>query len=236
LPIPLAGLAVGNGLTDPISQIKTHTPQALALGLIGEETGKEMDRLAAISVDYICRQDWKAALDARESLFSIFQNASGNINVYDVRQGNHDYKRSPMYKLLNDAKTKVALNVGEDAVYGKDWFLFPPIEEDIMKSAVDYFPSLLEAGYKVLLYQGQYDFRDGILSQNEWIKSLSWTHQDEYLKSRREPWFIKEDLAGYVTAFQNLIRVEVLNCGHLCPGDINTTSAMIEEFLLSPTQ
>ncbi|KAJ3306101.1 hypothetical protein HDV03_000335 [Kappamyces sp. JEL0829] len=232
-PIPLAGLAVGNGLTDPISQIATHSAQALALGLVGEAAAAEMDLFAAAAVSFICQQQWTLALQARETLFQIFGRASGNINYYDIRRGNAAYVRTPMYNLLNDAATKRALHVGEDAIYGKDWWMFPHLEHDIMKSSVGYFPTLLNGGYQILLYQGQFDFRDGVLSQNEWIRGLDWEHQPMYLKAPREPWYtVETGLAGYSTRYKNLARVEVLHCGHLCPGDTPSTSDMIDRFLV----
>jgi vitellogenic carboxypeptidase-like protein len=230
--IPLSGIAVGNGLTDPISQVTTHSAQALALGLINERTAAEMDLFSSAAVSFICQEQWTLALQARESLFSIFNEASGNINVYDVRRGNQAYRRSEMYQLLNDPVVKESLNVGIDAIYGKDWNMFPHLEQDIMKSAVDYFPTILNSGIQVLLYQGQYDFRDGVLSQNEWINNLKWDHHSHYLEARRNPWFVGDVLGGFSTWFKNLARVEVLNCGHLCPGDINTTTAMISNFLI----
>jgi vitellogenic carboxypeptidase-like protein len=230
--IPLVGMAIGNGLTDPISQVLTHSSQALALGLVGEKAAIEMDLYALTAVNYICENNYKLALQARESLFSVFNAASGNINNYDVRRGNREYNRSKMYALLRDPKTKIALNVGIDAVYGKDWNLFPHLEEDIMKSSVGYIEYLLNKDYHILLYQGQFDFRDGILSQNSWIKSMEWKYQRQYLEAPRKPWYTESGLSGYSTWLENLVRVEVLNCGHLCPGDVNSTTAMIEKFLI----
>ena len=190
-------------------------------------------RHALTAVSYICEQNYKLALEAREALFSVFAAASGNVNYYDVRMGNRIYNRSLMNNLLRDPKTKFALNVGSEAVFGKDWAMFPHLAEDIMKSSVDYFNYLLNKDYHILLYQGQFDFKDGILSQNTWIKGLQWKYQRQYLETPRKPWYTASGLSGYSTWLKNLVRVEVLNCGHLCPGDVNTTAEMIEKFVIN---
>lgn len=230
--IPLAGLGIGNGFTDPISQIQSHAPQALALGLIDKKAAGKMDLFAKVAVSAICDGDYKLALSARQSLFDVFSNASGGINMYDVRKANSAYNRSVMISFLKDEKTKSAINVGLDAIFGKDWNMFPPLELDIMKSSAEYFVPLLDAGYKVLLYQGQFDFRDGVLSQTQWIERIGWKGQDGYLNATRNPWFSDSTLIGYSTEHANLARVEMLNCGHLCPMDISFTGEMIEKFLI----
>jgi vitellogenic carboxypeptidase-like protein len=231
--IPMAGFAIGNGLTDPITQVTTHANHALALGLVSSSQAQQMKVLEDMAVKLICVQNWKEALQARNLLFDLVGEASGNINYYDVRQGSNQYHRKEMYRFLRDKKTKVALNVGKDAMFAKDWNLYPHLEDDIMKSAAGYLPPLLDYGYRVVLYQGQFDFRDGIMSQNEWISQLTWKGQKEFNEAARTVWKEKNSVAGYITRFSNLIRVEVSNAGHLAPGDQGyNTLQMIEKYVL----
>ncbi|KAJ3257681.1 hypothetical protein HK103_004308 [Boothiomyces macroporosus] len=229
--IPLVGVGIGNGLTDPITQIKYHAPLALALGLVSHKVAKDIEKLAELAIHYICRFDWENALKARQTLFNIFKTESGSINWYDVRKSSTQYDREPMLSFLDLESTRQAINVGDHA-YGKDPNIDIHMRDDIMQSAASYFPELLDNGYQVLLYQGQFDFRDGVWSNSEWIEHINWKHQKKYLNADRQIWK-QEQVAGYYTRFENLVRFELLNAGHLAPGDQGLyTLKMIEEFLL----
>ncbi|KAI8899170.1 Alpha/Beta hydrolase protein [Globomyces pollinis-pini] len=236
LPIPLSGIGIGNGFTDPLTQIKAHVPMALAFGLISQKVANQMDVLAQLAIANICKKNWSLALSYRLQLFDIFKESTGNVNWYDLRRGNQPYLRPEMYRFFDKPEVKQALNVG-DAIFFKDPWVFKYLEEDLMQSAAFYIPPLLEANYQVLLYQGQFDFRDGVLSSTEWIESLNWHGQESYKSANRTIWRNdspgQSSVAGYVTQFGNLVRVEVSNAGHLAPGDQGVNTAkMINKFLL----
>ncbi|KAI8903963.1 Alpha/Beta hydrolase protein [Gorgonomyces haynaldii] len=218
LQIPLAGLAIGDGLTDPITQVKSHGQQALQLGFVSKKDQQKMDELAQMAGDYICQGDYWAALDARNYVFEVFHNASGPINYYDVRLDT-DYDRSEMYKFLRDPKTLELLHLPPDTVYEKDQNVFQALSKDIMKSAKVYIEKVLDRGYTTILYQANFDFRDGISGSNEYIETLDWQYQQQYNEAKREQFIVNQRVAGYKTQFKNLIRVELLNAGHLAPMD-----------------
>lgn len=70
-----------------------------------------------------------------------------------------------------------------------------------------------------MLYQGQFDFRDGVASQSQWLSNLPWTGMQEFKKAKREVWHGRDRLvAGYVTQSTNLTRVVLTNAGHMSPG------------------
>jgi vitellogenic carboxypeptidase-like protein len=155
-----------------------------------------------------------------------------------VRRGDRQYERHEMYTFLRDPKIKYALNVPATVEYVKDDRVFEHLAGDVMKSSAGYFAPLLDNGYKVLLYQGQYDLRDGVLSATQWIGDVAWKHRDEYADAKRDVWRTERNggrhVAGYVTASHNLVRVELLNAGHLAPGDQGYNSAeMIRLYLLN---
>ncbi|KAJ3268372.1 hypothetical protein HDV01_003083 [Terramyces sp. JEL0728] len=205
--IPLAGVGIGNGLTDPITQIKYHAPLALALGLVSHKGADEISKLAELSKE------------------------SGGVNWYDVRKSSAQYDRGPMNTLLESADTRLALNVGNRR-YGEDPNVDAHLREDIMQSAASYFPEILDNGYQVLLYQGQFDYRDGVWSNTEWIENIDWKHRKKFLEQERQVWKPMQ-VAGYFTKYENLVRFELLNAGHLAPGDQGkSTLSMIEQYLL----
>ena len=236
-PIPLQGVAIGDGLTDPITQIKYHAPQALALGLASTKQAELMTQMAGMSIDFMCQQDFLNALYMRLQMFDYFKAISGDVNHYDVRLGNHPYLRTPMYQLLRNEKTLASLNLPSNLRFEKDENVYYHLKGDIMKSTAAYIPILLNQGYKVVLFQGNYDFRDGILGSNEWIDSMKWKDSDGYAAAERLVWYTHHEreqlLAGYVTRYSNLARIELLNAGHLAPGDQTFNSAeMLSQFLM----
>ena len=87
-----------------------------------------------------------------------------------------------------------------------------------MRSTAHLFPRLLST-LKVMLYQGQFDFRDGVASQSQWLSNLSWTGMKGFKQAKREIWHGRDGLvAGYVTQSTNLTRVVLTNAGHMSPG------------------
>ncbi|KAJ3324207.1 hypothetical protein HDV06_000246 [Boothiomyces sp. JEL0866] len=225
---PLEGIAIGDGFTDPKTQIKAHADQALALGLVSNDIAREMKRLTAISMYFMCQHQWKEALQARLRMFDLFDNTTGGINWYDVRKGSLKSSH-PILKVMNSIKK--SLNV-PDGVFGQDIKLYPNIELDIMQSAAIYLPYVVER-IRVLCYQGQFDLRDGIMGSTEYVENINWKYQKGFNNAERRIW--KEDggVAGYIKEYQNLVRVEILGAGHYAPEDQPLlTKQMVEKYLL----
>ncbi|KAJ3190137.1 hypothetical protein HDU85_000428 [Gaertneriomyces sp. JEL0708] len=252
--IPLKGLAIGDGLTDPISQIKAHAPLALAMGFVSVEQANSMTDVAEKARDLIRQQKWIEANTVRQSLFEYFTNVTGGVNWYDIRKGSTLNNHDSLNAFLSRVDVRRALNVcvnneapdpcasfEDDSDNDSDHpgyyrpkapTVYDHLLSDIMKSAKPVVQSLLDQGYKTLLYQGQFDFRDGPLGQTEWIDSMGWHGGSGYRAAHRTVWRVGQDVAGYITEYANLRRVELLLAGHLAPGDqLVWTRHMIEDFV-----
>ncbi|KAJ3410521.1 hypothetical protein HDV05_003678 [Chytridiales sp. JEL 0842] len=233
--IPLTHIAIGNGLTDPVSQIVTHTPQALALGLISKSQAVKVDEFAQSVKGFAKVGAWRNATNQRNEMFEYFKQVTGNINPYDVRQGDVENNWEDMYELLNIPSVKKSLNVPASVVFDKDPVVYEYLADDVIKSCKRYVEYILRSGeVRVLLYQGQFDFRDGVLSQNEWIETLDWDGREEYERATRKIWKFDGHVAGYERDAGALLRrTEVLNAGHLAPMDQGAaTLDMISRFIL----
>ncbi|KAG6759539.1 hypothetical protein POTOM_036021 [Populus tomentosa] len=44
---------------------------------------------------------------------------------------------------------------------------------------------------KVLLYQGHFDLRDGVVSAEAWVKTMEWEGSGKYLMAERKAWKVK---------------------------------------------
>ncbi|KAI8926212.1 Alpha/Beta hydrolase protein, partial [Entophlyctis helioformis] len=242
--IPLAGIAIGNGLTDPITQVSYHAPQALALGLVSRSQAATMQRFADLSVGYICLEEWQKALSLRLRIFDTFRDATGGINWYDVRKGDVPNDWSRMEEFLGLPATKTSLNVGPSAWFGKDPEVYNALQGDVMKSAALVVAYLLDKQYRVVLYQGQFDFRDGIMASSEWIEGLDWHGAEGYATAEREIWRLATPgtdapphIVGFSREYANLARVELLHAGHLAPMDQGFVSKrMIDDYLIHATK
>ncbi|KAJ3083676.1 hypothetical protein HDU99_007324 [Rhizoclosmatium hyalinum] len=240
---PLNGIAIGNGLTDPASQVLAHAPLALALGLVSKNQSEVLNSHAQDSIQKASKGQWREATLARNEIFAKFKEFSGNINPYDVRKGSVQNSWVDMETLLNIDTVKKALNVPTVYKFEKDPKVAEAMFEDGMKSSKGVVSYLLSQkqwtqhsetaeSLKVLLYQGQFDYRDGILSCNDWISQLEWTGQKDYSEAPRNIWKIGNTTVGYVTEHKHLRRVEVLHAGHLSPKDApEATREMIYELI-----
>jgi len=103
-----------------------------------------------------------------------------------------------------------------------------------MRSQKANVEKLLVKGVKVLLYQGQFDWKDGVVSNEAWVRTMQWEGVPSFLNSNRTIWkrAVDGQIAGYWRRWQNLEHVVVLGAGHLVPMD-NPLSAgdMLRRFL-----
>ncbi|KAG0203098.1 hypothetical protein BGX28_004529 [Mortierella sp. GBA30] len=254
--IPLKGMALGNTLTDPISQVQIHADHAYYLGLITRAQADQMRLLQDQSVKEAQQGRFLASSQYRLEMFDIFKNSTGGVNWYDIRKGSIPNDWSRMESFMNMAHVKDALNVygprraflekqrvPEDEIqkieqgrsqtqFVKDPLVFQTISGDLMKSTAWMVSSLLDQGIKVVAYQGLFDFRDGVAGSHKWIEDLEWYGQKAFLEAERELWMVDGHLAGYVTQVKGLSRVTILGAGHLAPMDQNANSlAMIRDLV-----
>ncbi|KAI8608051.1 Alpha/Beta hydrolase protein [Chytriomyces sp. MP71] len=246
--VPLTGISIGDGFTDPASQIHAHAPLALAFGVVNARQSRVLAKHAATAEAHAQEGQWRAAHDARNTLFDAFAEFTGRDNWYDLRKGGVQNAWPEMEALLNVESVKRALNVPMEVEFVKDTRVAETLWLDAMKSCKWVVGALLteqawtiggedtSKKLEVLLYQGQFDFRDGVMGQTEWIESLDWPGREDFANAERTVWYLNpknpETLAGYRTVFGNLKRVELILAGHLAPKDApSACKAMIYEMM-----
>ncbi|KAF9176881.1 hypothetical protein BGZ51_009473 [Haplosporangium sp. Z 767] len=254
--IPLKGIALGNSLTDPISQVQIHADHAYYLGLVTEAQASQMRELQDQSVREAYRGRFLASNQARLGAFDVFRNVTGGLNWYDIRKGPIPNDWSRMEAFMNLAHVKDALNVyGPRSAfliehgaskkeiqqieegrartkYSKDPLVYETMVGDIMRSTAWMVSSLLEQGIEVLAYQGIFDFRDAVAGSTDWIEGLEWHGQQDFKSAERELWMVNERLAGYVRRALGLTWVTILGAGHLAPMDQDVNSLVMIQSLV----
>ncbi|KAL9241938.1 hypothetical protein vseg_015990 [Gypsophila vaccaria] len=233
--INLVGVAVGNGLTDPVTQVQTHGVNAYFSGLVDEKQKARLEEVQREVVELIDEKKWAEATNKRSSLLAMLQNMTGLATLYDLRR-KIPYETSLVEEFLRDVGVRKALGVtGKSGVFEEcSDAAADALHEDVMKSVkykVEYI--LQESEVKVLLYQGQTDLRDGVVSVEAYMKKLKWDGIERFREAEREVWTVKGDVAGYVRKSGRLSHVVVLGAGHFVPTDQTVHSqSMIEGWVL----
>ncbi|XP_022878768.1 serine carboxypeptidase-like 50 [Olea europaea var. sylvestris] len=230
--VNLGGVAIGNGLTDPEIQVATHATNAYNLGLINEKQKNLLEKLQSDAVGLTRNGNWSEATSARTRILNTLTNMTGLATLYDFRRL-IPYQDDLVGIFLNNAEVKKALGVDENMVYEVcSDVVYAALHDDVMKS-VRYMVELLVKNKKVLLYQGQCDLRDGVVSTEAWMKKMKWEGITKFLEANRKVWRVDGKLAGYVQKWANLSHVVVMDAGHLVPTDQAVNSqVMIEDWIL----
>ncbi|XP_043693972.1 serine carboxypeptidase-like 50 [Telopea speciosissima] len=228
----LRGVAIGNGLTHPVTQVATHAASAYYSGLINEKQRTQLEEIQAQAVKLTQEGKWKEATDARNKILDWLQNLTGLATLYDFRRKT-PYETETVTAFLNKEQVKKALGVENSLVWVEcSHVVGDALHEDVMKS-VKFMVEELVKKSKVLLYQGQFDLRDGVVSTEAWVKEMNWEGLESFLMAERKVWKVKEELAGYVQKWGSLSQVVVSGAGHLVPADQAVNSqAMIEDWIM----
>ncbi|KFK43762.1 hypothetical protein AALP_AA1G169400 [Arabis alpina] len=231
--VNLKGLAIGNGLTDPVTQLQTHAVNVYYSGLVNAKQRKELEKAQEISVALVKSQKWREAADARTELLTLLGNMTGLATLYNTARA-IPYRTDLVVDLLNQRETKLVLGVNETMRF-EDCSdeVEDVLREDVMKS-VKFMVEYTVERTKVLLYQGMLDLRDGVVSTEEWIKTMKWSELEMFLTAERRVWKDADGgVAGYVQKWGNLSHVAVAGAGHFVPTDKDVNSRdMIEGWVL----
>ncbi|XP_024994652.1 serine carboxypeptidase-like 50 [Cynara cardunculus var. scolymus] len=230
--VNLHGLAIGNGLTDPETQVGTHALQSYYHGLINEKQKTQLERLQFEAIQLTKAGNWSDATDARNNVFSFLQNATGLATLFDFRRY-RPYDSIWVEEFLKNPEVKKALGVDESMVFEKcSKVVGAALHSDVMKS-VRFKVEYLVKNTKLLLFQGQCDLRDGVFAAESWMKKMKWEGLQKFLDAERDIWYVNGGLAGYVQKSDNLSHVVVLAAGHFVSTDQAVNAqAMIEDWIL----
>lgn len=231
----LAGLAIGNGLTDPEEQYKWYPEMVWnnshGIKVVDEKTYEAMGAVVPKCTalidqcnkgtstinDFACQS---AFLVCNMGLTSPYQ-ATG-LNPYDIRKKCEVrplcYDFSYIQKFLNLESTKQALNVDEKHSHTWESCNFginAKFHTDWMKDFAPYVGELLDAGLPALIYAGDVDFICNYLGNQAWTLGLDWSHKDDFNGAEVHDW----KGAGLARTSNGLTFLQVYDAGHMVPSD-----------------
>lgn len=217
--INLAGVAVGNGLTDPEIQYKYYADMAYKSGTAPSRVNaltynamKYVATPACIKSIEMCNQnDGKnhtTACTASQTLCSlglISPYVASGYNNYDMRIKCHKpplcYDFSNVEKFLNLPRVQKVLGVNkrwqscaQDVTMG--------MLGDYMKNYQDQLPALLEDGIPVLIYVGDQDFICNWIGNKAWTMELNWSGKEGFNSATDVEWDVNGKPAGKTRSFK----------------------------------
>ncbi|KAJ8328258.1 hypothetical protein QVD99_000772 [Batrachochytrium dendrobatidis] len=235
--IQLKGLAIGNGLTDPLVQYQYYPDMACddKYGpILDEQTCNTMRSKYSTCKSLISAcYNWKSAftcvpgsLYCNSAMIQPFQ--SSGKNIYDIRK-DCDASNPLCYSILNDIESwlnrpDIQEQLGVDVTYqgcNRDINVSFLMAGDWMHPYVEYIAPLLEEGIAIMIYAGDADYICNWIGNKAWTMSLEWSGQEGFENAEDKPWVseVTGKAAGEFRQHENFSFVRVYEAGHMVPYD-----------------
>ena len=237
IEIKLASIAIGNGLTDPLSQYKYYPEMAchssydpiLEQSVCDEMTSKVPTCEQLINACYNYDSKFTcvpASIYCNNALIGPVQQSG--VNVYDVRTKCEP--NNPLcYGIIRDIEAymnnpDVQRSIGVDRKFtgcNMDINLKFLMNGDWMKPIVKLIPGILDSNVRVLIYAGDADFICNWMGNKAWAMQLEWTGGEGFRAAEDVEWKSKitKQKAGVYRSFEGLSFLRVYNAGHMTPYD-----------------
>lgn len=228
IKINLKGLAMGNGFTDPINQLK-YGDYLYQLGLIDDRGLAIFHEYEKKGTDFIRNKDYTSAFKIFDILIdmdktptgSLFKNMTGFDTYFNYLHDRGDGGSDrALGEFIQCGTTRRAIHVGNNSFHDLEGD--NKVEEflmnDVMASVADYVSELLSY-YRVVVYNGQLDIIVAYPLTENYLHQLEFNGAEDYRKSPRYIWRVDDEIAGYAREAANLTDVLVRKAGHMVPGD-----------------
>lgn len=237
--IPLKGVGVGNGLTDPEEQYKWYPDMAkdggkseggsLQKGAITNFIAQAAMRAASKK----CISQIQACNEGNQSASCTNAYATCNygelvpyqltgLNPYDMRIKCEKpplcYDFGSVETFLNSADTQKQLGVT------KKWAscnmaVNAMMQGDYMKNYHTMLPPMLADGIRVMIYAGDVDYICNWLGNKKWTLAMEWPHKAEFNAAEDKDFMVDGKAAGRVRSANGFHFLQVYLAGHMVPMD-----------------
>lgn len=250
--INLSGLAVGNGLTNPIEQYKWYPEMAYhnshGIQTVTRETYEGMKEAVPKCVKLIEQCNGgnsiinKFACQSAFVLCNVGETSPYQVtglNPYDIRKECGDkplcYDFDHVVNFLNLDSTKEALHVSEESHKWEtcNMVINLKFHTDWMKDFSPMVADMLNDGIPALIYAGDVDFICNYLGNQAWTLGLEWPHKEEFNDAEPHEWGGDETKPyGMARSSNGLTFLQVYDAGHMVPSDVPEGALeMIQNFV-----
>ncbi|CAK1544219.1 unnamed protein product [Leptosia nina] len=218
-PINLKGLAIGNGLVDPLSMMH-YTEFSRTLGLLGQNELEVLKAIEDSTVEAI--QDERmldAALGFNKTLEYLKKHSGVNIYNFNQEPGKGavpiDFE-----DFVKTDKVRELIHVGNASFDLNNQMVYEKMQPDMMNTTKPFVEELLEY-YGVMCYSGQLDVILPYGLSVNLYENLTWSMKNEYQEAPRRR--LRSATDRRIVAFKksggNFMDVLVRQAGHAVPID-----------------
>jgi len=226
--IPLVGLSIGDGIMDPQTQTQGIADQAYMFGMF--DYNERQVGLAYEQAIYqnIVRGELVTAFEYFDEYLNgdfyqyptFYENVTGLGSYFNFLDP--VYPSNPYTAFLNLPETQSSIHVRDNTIYSHyNKTVETYLIGDWMRSVAPILPTLLD-NYKVMIYNGQNDVILGPPPAENFIRTIPWSLQLEYLATPKIVWKVNEsdsEPAGYVRQTGDFVQVVIRDAGHMVPTD-----------------
>ncbi|KDO32674.1 hypothetical protein SPRG_02374 [Saprolegnia parasitica CBS 223.65] len=232
--INLEGIAIGNGMTDTITQIPYSAHMARDNKYIDLASPEGFATLKAEAAacgklvvqcqtnDSVCPEATQYWGEHILGPMMSYSNKTGN--PYDIREdcsvdGCVDHIAN-VRAFLNTPGVQSRLGVHDNITWTEvATRVYGDFSIDFMKDYVSFVPPLLAAGVRVMVYAGDADLMCNWVGNEAWTKTLQWPGKAAFNNASVRPLLVNGKEAGNVRATDLLSFVRVFEAGHMVPMD-----------------
>ncbi|XP_074603288.1 putative serine carboxypeptidase CPVL [Brevipalpus obovatus] len=223
--INFKGVAIGDGYVDGVIQ-NNYADLLYQIGMFDErqrKMGAKYERL----VEKLAKEEkWQECHDTLDVYLggdrinaTFFSNSTGSKNYFNFLKvtDNND----PFTDYLARDDVRQAINVGNHTMSDGEQ-VYNHLMQDFCKSVKPWLEELINAEYEVLLFNGQLDIIVAPVLTEKLIDAMQWSGKAVFKNTPKKIWRLDDepnDVAGYVTSYQNFHFAVVRKAGHMVPGD-----------------
>jgi vitellogenic carboxypeptidase-like protein len=226
--INLKGVAIGDGMSDPVSQVSTYADYAYQTSLIDLKEKRKVEARQQKVLSLIGKGSFDDAWKQWDDVINGIMNYAGGASSYDIRLYSKLDIRTPAGYIRGLASK---LHVGKHEFQECNHKVYHHMRADMMKSVRDLYPELIK-NIRVLIYHGQWDLVCNAPGINKFLSNVEWDGRAAFADADRKIWKVHGKPAGYIRSYKNLAQLTVLGAGHMVPMDRAETGArMIRRFI-----
>jgi len=225
--IPLVGLSIGDGIMDPQTQTQGIADQAYMFGMFDANERQVGLAYEAEIEQHIVRGDLVKAFEYFDMYLNgdfyqyptFYENVTGLGSYFNFLDP--VYPSNPYTAFLNLETTQNSIHVRKTVYEHYNKTVESYLIGDWMRSVSSVMPTLLD-NYRVMIYNGQNDVILGPPPCENYIRTIPWSGQLDFLATPKIVWKVNEsdsEPAGYVRQTGNFVQVVIRDAGHMVPTD-----------------
>jgi len=226
--VPLKGVSIGDGWTDPILQMTATPALMFNLGLADANQVKVLQDYSKRTEDAIHQGDYKKAFDVWDEMLNgdvypyatYFYNLTASMDYDNFLRTEPPESFGYYSSYVTQPDIRKQIHVG-NATFNSGLECEMHLINDVMYSYKTEL-GLLMNNYKVLIYNGQLDLIVGVPLTETFLPSVQWNGSKQFAAANRTIWKVQDsdvEVAGYVRNVNSFTQVVVRGAGHIAPYD-----------------